>query len=155
MARYLRFAAAGFFALLTLALIGLWVRSHYRLDMIHSPIVGSKSFSWASNCGAAIWSVYNRPSAIDGPTRWTFYSERSDPIVRPQGETGVLSGLGFAFARSGRWTAIALPHWFLAASSLGLAALFAFKRNWRFTIRTLLVATTLVAAGLGIGVYLS
>jgi len=38
-------------------------------------------------------------------------------------------------------------------SSLALAALFAFKRTWRFTIRTLLIATTLVAAVLGIGVY--
>ncbi len=47
-----------------------------------------------------------------------------------------------------------LPHWFVAASSFGLAALFAFKRNWRFTIRTLLIATTLIAAALGLGVYL-
>jgi hypothetical protein len=47
-----------------------------------------------------------------------------------------------------------LPHWFLMLVSAWLATVFAFKRTWRFTIRTLLIATTLIAAALGLGVYL-
>jgi hypothetical protein len=44
--------------------------------------------------------------------------------------------------------------WFLAALSLALAALFAFKEFTRFTVREILLATTVVALMLGLGVYL-
>jgi hypothetical protein len=46
-----------------------------------------------------------------------------------------------------------LPYWFLALSSLALAALLAFKPVTRFTVRGLLITTTLVAAVLGAAVY--
>ena len=49
---------------------------------------------------------------------------------------------------------ITIPTWSLIAMSAALAALFVFKGTWRFTIRTLLIATTLVAAALGLGVFL-
>ena len=45
-----------------------------------------------------------------------------------------------------------LPHWFLAASSFSLTALFAFQRIRRFSLRTILVATTVVAGVLGMAV---
>jgi hypothetical protein len=55
------------------------------------------------------------------------------------------------FESGGGW--ITLPHWFLAASSLGLAALLAFTRTWRYSLRTILVATTVVAGLLGLAVW--
>jgi hypothetical protein len=60
---------------------------------------------------------------------------------------------GFAWELADWHLAVTLPHYFLAASSLGLAALFAFKRTWRYSLRTVLVATTLLAGLLGLAVY--
>jgi hypothetical protein len=44
--------------------------------------------------------------------------------------------------------------WFLAASSFALAALFTFKDFTRFTVGEILLATTVVAFVLGLGVYM-
>jgi len=48
---------------------------------------------------------------------------------------------------------VATSHLFLAICSLALAAFFAFKRTLRFSVRDLLVTTTVVAAALGLMVY--
>ena len=44
-----------------------------------------------------------------------------------------------------------VPHWFVGIGMIGVAAAPWFR--WRFTLRTLLIATTLVAVALGLIVY--
>ena len=61
--------------------------------------------------------------------------------------------LGFDLRNDASRLSVAVPHWFLAASSLGLAALFAFKRTWRYSLQTILVAMTLLAGVLGFAVW--
>jgi hypothetical protein len=147
MARYLRFAAAGFFALLTLALIGLWVRSYWAFDWALFPLGANHS---------AIAGIYSGMGGLQinsfSVDEWRAFSTpidaaRDDPYAWPN-----LANSGFTYLPENRICLFPLvvPALFAAA----LAALFAFKRTWRFTIRTLLIATTVVAAVMGIGVYL-
>jgi hypothetical protein len=54
---------------------------------------------------------------------------------------------------SDRWF-VAIPHWF-AAAVLGAATVCASLIRWRFSLRTLLITTTLVAVVLGVVAVLS
>jgi hypothetical protein len=59
----------------------------------------------------------------------------------------------FQWTRFADGLRVVIPHWFPAALSLGFAALCAFKRPWRYSLRTILVATTVLAGLLGLAVY--
>jgi hypothetical protein len=158
MTRYLRFAAAGLFALLTVALIGLWVRSQFRKDSIMR-FSNPRYVVVTSRSGVLGWESVKLPRKLPPAPRWTV---QSTPVQRRAFASGVerslLSRLGFNYQRvavaSATGLVITIPTWSLIAVSAALAALFAFKGTWRFTIRTLLIATTLIAAALGIGVCL-
>ena len=61
---------------------------------------------------------------------------------------------GFAHYDGGSWKALVAPHWFPALLSVVLATIPWFSRSFRFSLRTLLIATTLVAVVLGLIVWL-
>jgi hypothetical protein len=145
MARYLRIAAAVTFALLACAVIGLWVRSYWRLQILETQS-GLHAAQISSVEGHVAIARLGPGTRIGQPYLSVVAGDSAD--WRREGV------LGFANYEDGSITALILPHWFLAASSLALAVLFACKRTWRFTIRTLLIATTLIAGALGLGVYL-
>jgi hypothetical protein len=158
MARYFRIAAAGFFALLAVALIGLWVRSHFRKDSVMR--FSNPSYVMATSwSGTLAWQSVKLPRKLPPAPRWTV---QSTPVPRRSFASGVerslLCRLGFNYQRvtvaSATVFVITIPIWSLIALSAALAALFAFKGKWRFSLRTLLIATTLVAAALGLGVFL-
>jgi hypothetical protein len=66
-----------------------------------------------------------------------------------------LWGFAFAYSNALRITAYAFPHWFVVLLFTTLAAApWLFKICWRFSLRTLLIATTLVAVVLGLIVWL-
>jgi hypothetical protein len=157
MLRYARYATAAFFALLAVSFVVLWVRSYYRQDVLQSPHSGDHHFAAVSNWSVTSWIVlYHYPNALPR-TSWTIESTMPSPdsnirnLFTPF--ASVLSQAGFVFSRGSLSTTLTLPHWFLAASSLGLAALFAFKRTWRYSLRTIIVATTLLAGLLGLAVW--
>jgi hypothetical protein len=146
MARYLRFAAAGFFALLTLAVIGLWVRSYYRGDSVAGPFRDTHMIGIGSHYGTTAWMSRSQKRL---PDKWMVrhFAARPEEAAKRTQE-GFLARLGFGVKHY-----LMLPHWFLAALSFGLAALAWPRQFWRFTIRTLLLATTLLAGVLGLVVY--
>jgi hypothetical protein len=57
----------------------------------------------------------------------------------------------FRCGDNGRYYILEFPHWFATVVVAGLGALPWFR--WRFSLRALLIAITLVAAGLGLFVY--
>jgi hypothetical protein len=153
MTRYLRIAAAGFFALLTLALVVLWVQSHYYVDIQMLTIdddhcvivnsyagrillgVGQTAPYDQSRLGSGGWCRESRPVEAS----WKRWPDRA---------------FGFGFDDEGRYFEVRAPHWLYAGAFASIAALFAFKRLWRFNIRSILIATMLLAVALGLGVYL-
>jgi hypothetical protein len=152
MLRYLRYVAAVGFALLALALIGLWVRSYYSWDIVHGALPGGYSLKCTSNHGMLSIERCEGSATPTGHFGWSLLT--TEPMRREPLPGAPLSHrLGFSYFSFEDGWSVAVPHWFLAASSLGLAALFAFKRTWRYSLRTILVATTLLGGLLGLAVY--
>jgi hypothetical protein len=147
MMRYARYAAAVLFALLAAGFVTLWVHSHQLHDVVSGP-VGSIQISAASNRGTVVFCV----ASWQWKSPW---SAHALPVsVSPGGYASeTYAGFGLRRVYDGTIIRLYLPHWFLAASSLALAALFAFNRTWRYSLRTILVATTFLAAALGLAVY--
>jgi hypothetical protein len=141
MMRYLRYAAAVVFALLAVASVGWWVRSYYWWDS-----TGARTVRLDSYYGSTWMTVSDR--------NWGALDWGAQPADDKEAVRFWRQGLlGLDYHRDKWGTVVAVPHWFLAASSLGLAALFTFKRTWRYSLRTILIATTLLAAILGLAVY--
>jgi hypothetical protein len=149
MLRHLRYAPAVAFGLLALAFVGLWVRSYTWVDTIIGPVGEARTFSWGSVNGIFATGV----SGNIRPEEWTMQSYPARPRTVSRWQRGVLFGLGFSYPNDSTGVHFQLPYWFLALSSFALAGLLAFKPITRFTVRGLLITTTLLAAVLGLAVY--
>jgi len=156
MTRYLRFAAAGFFLVLAIALLALWVRSFYYQDRLFLTVRGTHFVVLDSRRNVASFVVEEAPDQLtDELSEWSLVT--TPTLFKPMDKgwpRGVIAGLGFSLNFEPGIFWLEAPHWFIAMASATAAAIFAFKRTWRFSIRTLLIATTLVAAALGLGVCL-
>jgi len=156
MARYLRIAAAGFFALLALAFVALWVRSYHFYEGVSSP-VGSSYFGALDGCAGVFAVELSRHDVLPRYAReWNYRRIPRDSIMDTLNKRVGQSVLGTGILVEGKPSGgfvVMLPYWLAVALSLALAALFAFKKSWRFTIRGLLSATTVVAGVLGLIAY--
>jgi hypothetical protein len=160
MMRYARYAAAIVFALLAVGFVALWVRSNEWNDRIAGPVSDARSIVCNSYGGDVTitwlrldrlgWFSQWRLSFLQMPLEeeWRWHRNVPEPLILFNPDY-----FNFNFNADSERISVTLPYWFLAASSLGLAALFAFKRTWRFSLRTILVVTTLLAALLGLAVY--
>lgn len=123
-------------------LIALWVRSHRWADVIARGSISSRtSTSIASNYGAIVVFSGVDPNLWHVPdevmNRWGYWSEKARPVERH-----------FGWTVKNRRYRLEFPTWLPVLFAAGLAVVPWIK--WRFSLRTLLIATTLVAAGLGI-----
>ncbi|MFL6546619.1 MAG: hypothetical protein ACJ8LM_15765 [Candidatus Udaeobacter sp.] len=141
--RKLRIVFSAFCGLACVLLIVLWVRSYWRLQIVER-MVGLHAFQISSVKGHfAI--AYRKPYAALG--RYYLSVLAGDAADwRKAGKAG------FAYCRDGTVTELVAPHWLLAGCA-GLLSATPWLR-WRFTLRTLLVATTLVAVVLGLMMWL-
>jgi hypothetical protein len=141
--RRLRITVSVFFAVVAVAFVVLWVRSYLRSDVMtrqkisvlmigsnygHLTIRHFRSYDLnRPQNPATTWSWTTNPASDGTPRHW------------------------FNF-RSGQ-QAVAIPYAVLCIL-FGLAAVLPFART-QFSVRTLLIATTLVAVVLGLGVWLA
>jgi hypothetical protein len=146
--RKLRIAFSVTCAIACVLLIVLWVRSYWWEDDF--AYKGDIAMSGVQSAEAGIgvyrnWSP-DRPMGIG----WVLESF----CIGPQ---EVVSGSGFVweYLPSDRFV-VAVPYWFPTAILATLAVLPWIRHfKWRFTTRTLLIATTLVAVVLGAAFYSS
>ena len=140
--RKLRIAWSVFWSLAAVLLIVLWVRSYWWLDnMVFSVpettiaiseegALGITSYAEKHDTGYS--SILSIP-VKDIPTRL-----RSGPIQK------------WSFSSNPFSTGIRFPHWFAVLIFAGLAvAPWSRQLHWHFSLRTLLIATTLIAIVLG------
>jgi hypothetical protein len=124
-------------------LVALWVRSYWHVDSI------TTKFGFTVSAQGSFVSTplfHLSPTDTHG---WEFNKHSSD-VKFPES-----SFLGFHFAveNASRWIAL-VPHWFVILLAVTFAAVpWVHKIRWRFSLRTLLIATTLVAVVLGLVVY--
>jgi hypothetical protein len=138
--RKLRIAWSVACGLLCLFLIAAWVRSYWWVDRINLPVNGIAVISIWSMPGEWVFGL-SRPPAVK-PAYWATISEdewrRLPRVDRP------------IFVFRNAW--IKAPYWF--AVGISAAAAVAPWFRWRYSLRTLLVAMTLVALGVCLAVYL-
>jgi hypothetical protein len=148
MARKLRIAVSVFFAVLTVALCVLWVRSYWQSDTVGMQCEAKVLYDVTSSQGfihltrlcnttpdEPDWPYYVHVEFAELPDGWR--EPRSWDLSRDSDGNTWLSA----------------PHWFwaLVTASLGISTL----TRISFSLRTLLIATTLVAVLLGLEVWLA
>jgi len=147
MARKLRIAVSVFFGLLTLALCVLWVRSYWRWDSLDGD-----GWTIASNCGRIVFqrdsgTIQHVPGFDTVPA-----DERANILLKSTHH--IETTLGFGTARHAYESVAIIPYWFFALPTVvALAFVLVPQASVRFSLRTLLIATTLVAAELGLAVW--
>jgi hypothetical protein len=144
--RKLRIAFSATCLIACVLLIGLWVRSYWILDFVHrqstkliQTTIGSEVGKiYLAHFDAAV-GYKDHPHFISGPHGWNFVSR--PPVADPNSPH-------FMWKQDAAGVYLSLSHWSVAV----FAALIG-GSIWlpcRFSLRTLLIATTLVAAMLGL-----
>jgi hypothetical protein len=138
MLKYLRIAVTALCLTACLLLVALWVRSFWWRDSI------------ALN-HLVFWSA-DIESSRGGITAWAG-EDRDFPWAYDR-RTYRAAGLNQTFETSlmntGQGARVAVPYWILICTLIPIAAIPWLPWSSRFSLRTLLIATTLVAVGLGI-----
>src|SRR6476620_7857257 len=145
----LRIAWSVVWGLVAVLLCVLWVRSYYIEDDLSIRIARSEIVTFATMRGKALLSTYQVTPSLNRILhhgRWVTGSVGDD---RDEWENFDRRTLPWRIIASGgpASEALVLPLWFLPATSATSAAVPWVR--WRFTLRTLLIATTLIAAALG------
>jgi len=147
--RKLRIAWSATCLLVMMALAAMWVRSYRWNDIAMRAGKNGVSTTLGSNWGSAYLFRFalppgGNPAGKDFILGWKLY-------------TGVASKdpAQFRWKLGARNTSIAVPYWFLIVLTAVFPALLLLASRPRFSLRALLIATTLVAVVLGAIVWLS
>jgi hypothetical protein len=145
MLKYLRIAVTAFSLTVCLLLIALWVRSYWWIDLVYGPLIPTRCVEVASIDGNIEVVVIDPQSTlVDYATGWGIESLDRNYNIPMHG----VPTWSFAFDKY--YANAAFPHWFTVLLSGTLAAAPWISWQRRFSLRTLLIATTLIAVVLGI-----
>jgi hypothetical protein len=129
----------------------LWVRSYWRYDSV-SRFDANQVRTSVDSGGARItmakidYGQISRVPMVTHGWRW----EGNQPIME---DSGAMTGPSFQWSRERVGSAIIFPHWCPALVFAGLAAVVWIPWSSRFSLRTLLIVATVVAAVLGLVVF--
>jgi hypothetical protein len=145
--KYLRIAVTAFSLTACVLVITLWVRSYYRQWDI-SRLSGIRLITVHSNCGRASlnWIRQVDPDSEFEPI-WSTSSYRANPR-RPDPSTH--KALGFGWKKYSAGFRLYVPYWFGVFVTGANAFIPWVKSLPRFSLRTLLIVTMLVAMVLGV-----
>ena len=135
--RKLRIAWSVFGGIAAVLLVVLWVRSYWKWDAV---CIASRVTAFGSNSGTVYWIRSTTPFYVDDPDGWWNYNygdatEPAKVFVWQSSFTGAGSGT------------FALPFWLPVLLVILMSA--APWLRLQFSLRTMLIATTLVAVVLG------
>jgi hypothetical protein len=161
--RYLRIAWTVFCGLACVLLVVVWVRSYWRIDSATMWISGHGQVGALSLKQRLTISYVNESLFSDRwrdrleSQSWRVYSNTIEDEFSGS-EIGAHSGLpknqSFVFQNfGGNGYRVVIPHWFLILLGTSFATIPWLR--WRFSLRTLLIATTLIAVMLGTIVWLN
>ena len=146
--RYLRIAFSATCLIACVLLIVLWVRSYWYVAVCAGPRIGRQIVTIGTIpgvCGVGIVPSYQPNTAP-----WTVLGEDADEWWSVC-TTPYSRAWGFFDCSTG---GISIPYWFAVLFAATLAAATWIKDiKWRFCLRTLLIATTLIAVVLGLIVW--
>ncbi len=135
-------------------LFALWVRSYWWSDSLYCPVTTQRGGILTSEDGRFGYSTYS-PSVLinvwsaragNVPTGWCVRSSRLSPsrtVTPPM----------FSCGSDAYFSYVVFPCWLPVLFSITVAAIPRFRWKRQFSLRALLIATTLVAVVLGLIVY--
>jgi hypothetical protein len=140
--RKLRIASSVAWGVVAVLLFGLWVRSYSKNDIITRGMVPGPGYMFSSVNGEL--SVARFKTVAGGVSKgWSAWTNPSN-YPRSWRNSLATEFLGFRY-----WSFfVAVPHWSIVLLSATLSALPWLQ--WRFSLRTLLIVTTVVALLLGV-----
>jgi hypothetical protein len=124
-----------------LLLIVLWVRSYWWRQTFNRLTPNESYQEIASDSGRLSLRSQYQPFADVGPIDWEY--EAYPPTF--------LEAPGLWFVWNEKELSVVIPHWFAMLFTLVLGVLPWLR--WRFSLRTLIIATTLIAVVLGLVVW--
>jgi hypothetical protein len=143
--RYLRIAVTALSLTASVLLIALWVRSFTTLDTVFWPWT-DHALALSSLKGHVVLSIIGKAPA----EQWTPFRVEHI-VIGDRFKTRFNNNVfGFYFARKPGGFRLDLPHWLLVLLGMTIAVAAWRHKKWRFSLRTLLIATTLVAVGIGV-----
>ena len=148
MVRRLRIAVSVFFAVVGVALCVLWVRSYFTRDYLQLRPSEGRFFAISSREG--IFGLSTWTKGMQG-NDWEF---QSTPVTGLPPKRNISNPVGVDIFRSAEFGSLGgvFPYWLAVL----ISALIGIGTHWlpsRFSLRTLLIAITLVAVALGLAVY--
>lgn len=148
--RRVRIVVSLFFALVAMTFAVLWVRSYHYIDIVSSNIKNTpQRLEAMSGCGLVCLEAWHPDRPIWG--KWSVYRERIQ--VKATFADQFRETTKFRGEASSDRHRIILPYWFLVTTAAGIAVTpFVLPR---FSLRTMLIGTTLIAGVLGAAVWTS
>jgi hypothetical protein len=154
MLHYLRIAVTALSLTACVLLIALWVRSYWWHDMVACGFTSKDGIiidSTNGGLGLLRMSLHGTPTTFVNWKVTSIWSPSEGPLPIGSEE----SYTAFFFKRLTDGFSLSVPYWFLVLLFAALGTL-AYTSRWkRFSLRTLLIATTLVAVALGTVIYFS
>ncbi len=148
--RRMRIALSVFFGLMAVAICVLWGRSYWKWDALKVTLPNHR-VGVASIRGTLGIGIGAEPPNQSNPT---FAELSSGPItVEMQQYVESITTLGFGFHAPSSGRTVIIPMWVLFSSCLGAAWACSGVSPGRFSLRTMLIAMTLVAIVLGLVVW--
>jgi len=147
---YLRIAVTVLSLTACVMLVALWKRSYWWTDGINGQLTSKYCLGVGSMPGCFGTLIYSRSPRPSMP-RWTITTRPTDQWLASARHSGpfIPSRIWGAFYCSGL-SGFVLPYWFGLTFAVVIATAPWIRWSKRFSLRTLLIATTLVAAGLGL-----
>jgi hypothetical protein len=144
-ARALRITWTAFWGIAALLLIALWVRSYWRLDCVRRTDTRLMFTSIFSNSGTI--EIYRAdtqqfPDFADAPSDWEYETRSS-----------IKQGERFRYQYDRSQIDLRVSIWLPSLLLASIAIAPWIRLSYSFSLRTLLVAITLIAVGLGLVVW--
>ncbi len=157
MLRRLGMIARGVLAIAAVALVVLCVRSYWWRDLLWARVPNFGSGSLASLDGKLRCTMlWESTESANARFAWGFSRMTADEATLSLTKAHVQhrwSRYGFELVNYPNPIALALPDWYFAPPILLMFYLISSPRLLHFSVRTLLIATTLVAVVLGLAVW--
>ncbi|MCI0365812.1 MAG: hypothetical protein L0219_18290, partial [Phycisphaerales bacterium] len=144
--RILRIAASAVCLVSCVLIVTLWVRSYYSEDRASGHLSNSYGVRFYSSRG---WLVCSRNSAAGAGQKYPWRIELARDYWLDPADDRLRFSLPVDFLRGSDFASVSIPHWCATLAS-GVFGVVTFAGSQcRFSLRSLFIAMTMVAVGLG------
>jgi hypothetical protein len=153
--RKLRIAWSVWCGVASVLLIVLWVRSYWEYDLVQGPTSAGNLVFSSSWQGRIQGRIIPWPGASSRNKEWSWYPTPAEDQKRLFERLNIDWELPPVFSviiRKSIWN-VTVAHWLLVIVAATFTIVPWIPWSTRFSLRTLLIATTLVAVVLGLAVY--